>query len=140
MPTSGSASYSGLAGFANRPDFDKGDIIASADVSMTASFSATGGSVSGSMTNFLALDQNDETTEVEALRGSLAINEAAFTGNAFSTTISGQLTDSEGPFNVTGSMDARFVGDEGAAIGASMVLSDGDDDGTIFGALVAEKQ
>jgi len=137
MPTSGSATYIGFAGFADTPDAEVADLIGSADVSMTASFTATGGSVRGSMTNFLAL--NDETNQVEALQGSLSINEAAFTSNEFTTTVSGQLTDSDGTSNVSGTMTGGFLGDAGAAIGASMELDSGDGD-PIFGALIAEKQ
>lgn len=138
MPTSGTASYAGLAGFADVPDPDEADLIGSADVSMTATFTPSGGSVSGSMTNFLGL--NDDTNQVEALQGTLTIADQTIIGNGFVTTVSGTLTDPGGTLNVTGSMNGQFLGDEAAAIGATMILSDGEDDAPIYGRLIAEKQ
>jgi len=138
MPTSGTATYAGIAGFADVANFDEADVIGSADVSMTASFTATGGSVSGSMTNFLAL--NDETNQVEALQGSLTIADQTIIDNGFVTTVSGKLTSSEDTSDITGSMSGQFIGDQAAAIGATMTLRDGEDDAPIYGALIAEKQ
>lgn len=138
MPTSGTATYAGLAGFADTPNAEAADVYGTADVTMTANFTATGGSVSGSMTNFLG--KNDDNNQIEALQGSVTIADATFAGNTFSTTVSGTLTDPEGTLNITGSMEGGFLGDEGAAIGATMVLSDGEDDAPIYGALIAEKQ
>lgn len=138
MPTTGTASYAGLAGFADGPNFDEADVVATAEVAMTASFTPSGGSVSGSMSNFLAL--NSDTNEVEALQGSLTIADQTIIANGFVTTVSGTLTDPEGTLNVTGSMNGQFLGDEAAAIGATMTLSDGEDDAPIYGRLIAEKQ
>jgi hypothetical protein len=138
MPTSGTAEYAGFAAFAETESFEEEDVFAIADVSMTANFTATGGSISGSMTNFLSFPEDDG--EVESIGGSLAIANANFTGSTFSTTVSGTLTDPEGPVTFTGNMTGQFVGSSGAAIGASLEMLDTEDNYNFYGALIAEKK
>jgi hypothetical protein len=138
MPTSGTAEYVGFAAFAETEDFVEEDVFAIADVSMTANFSATGGSISGSITDFLNIPENDGA--VEALGGSLAIANATFTGNTFATTVSGTLTDPEGQVTLTGTMGGQFVGSSGAAIEASLEMLDTEDNYTFYGGLIAEKK
>ena len=138
MPVSGSATYTGVAVFAESPVIDiSDDVFGVGDVTMAASFNATGGSISGSISNIL--NANDDNGRIDALSGSLAIESAGFTGNTFSTTVSGRLTDSEGPVDIAGTMQGAFVGDGGAASAAFMELTDSDDDFTIYGGLIAEK-
>lgn len=47
MPVSGTADYSGVAGFSDVPDVSPENVFAVADVAMTASFTSTGGSING---------------------------------------------------------------------------------------------
>lgn len=137
MPPSGTASYTGFAAFAEIEDFEEEDVFAIADVSMTANFTATGGSISGSMTNFLAVPEDDGA--VESIGGSLAIANANFTGSDFQANFSGTLIDPEGEITVTGTMDGQFVGSAGAAIQASLLVTDTEDGHNFYGGLVAEK-
>ncbi|MDF1707302.1 MAG: hypothetical protein P1U72_04335 [Paracoccaceae bacterium] len=137
MPTSGTASYTGFAAFAETEDFEEEDVFAIADVSMTANFTATGGSISGSMTNFLAFPEDDGA--VESIGGSLAIANADFTGSTFSTTVSGTLTDPEGSVTFTGNMTGQFVGSAGGAIRAGLEMLDTEDNYGFYGGIIAEK-
>lgn len=138
MPVSGTADYSGVAGFSDVPDVSPENVFAVADVAMTASFTSTGGSINGSMTNFL--DNDFDTGQVTAVGGSLTISDGVITGNTFTASVSGALTAREDRIEVTGGMNGQFVGDDAAALRAQMEIVDSVADERFYGSLIAEKQ
>ncbi|MFU8863304.1 MAG: transferrin-binding protein-like solute binding protein [Rhodobacterales bacterium] len=137
MPTSGSASYSGLAGFSDVRNFDVEDVLATADVSMTANFTAGGGTVSGDISNFLAI--NEDNTQIEAYSGSLQISGGTIIGSNLVANVGGTLVDPEGAFSVTGNMQGEFLGAGAEALRAEMELLDTEDNEQFYGLLIAER-
>lgn len=138
MPVSGTADYSGVAGFSDVPDVSPENIFAVADVAMTASFSATGGSINGSMTNFV--DSDFDTGQVRAFGGSLGISDGVITGNTFTASVSGTLTARNDRVEISGGMNGEFVGDDAAALRAGIDIVDSVENERFYGALIAEKQ
>lgn len=138
MPVSGTANYFGVAGFSDVPDVSPENIFTVADVAITASFNATGGSINGSMTNFL--DSDPDNGQVQAIGGSLGISDGVITGNSFTASVSGTLTAGNDKVEISGGMNGEFVGDNAAALRAGIDIVDSVANERFYGALIAEKQ
>lgn len=137
MPTSGTAQYRGVAGFSDVKDFDQADIFVTSDVAMTASFTASGGTISGELSNFIVKD--DENTFIP-ISGSLAMASAGISGATFSSTVSGTLVGEGETVPVTGQVNGQFRGTDAAGIGAEIALFDAAANETLYGAGVLERQ
>lgn len=126
MPTAGTASYSGVAGF-GASIYDEVEVLSEA--SLTANFGSS--SISGNLTNF----RDYENT---AIPGSVAIQSGVIRGNQFSANLNGSVTTDGGAQAVNGTLDGGFAG-------ASANLVAGVIEGTVggervVGVLGAEKK
>jgi hypothetical protein len=137
MPTSGTAQYRGVAGFSDVQDFEQADVFVTSDIAMTANFTASGGTISGELSNFIAKD--DESTFIP-ISGTLAIASADISGATFSSTVSGTLVGEGETVPVTGQVDGQFVGADAAGIGAEIELFDATANETLYGIGVLERQ
>lgn len=111
MPTSGSASYSGVAGFAEGRNAGTDDVVIMSELSMEADFAS--GEVTGEMGNF----RDDENN---ALSGSMEIQNGEISGNELSGNVDGEVTYGGTVGTVDLDMRGEFSGEEGSLLGGSM--------------------
>lgn len=137
MPTTGTAEYRGIAVLSDDGRFNQADIDMTADLKMTANFAPGGGTINGSLSNFLY--EEDDNFFIP-LRGSLTIADAAITNTTFSSTISGTLVEGGDRERISGTINGQFRGNEGAMIGADITLRELDDNDVYVGRATATKQ
>ena len=104
MPTTGTATYSGIAGFA--PSIND-EIQVLSEASLTANFGAS--TIAGSLTNF----RDYENT---AIPGTVSIQSGVISGNQFGADLTGSLTVDGAAAPVNGTIDGGFVGASGSLI------------------------
>lgn len=112
MPTSGAASYTGMAAF----EFDpSGASLDSADVAARLTLQAdfSDQTIGGQLTDFLDSQDVRYSGAVNVLNG-------VITGNEFAANVDGALTRPSGSTVVTGQLVGAFVGN-GAAASAGLV-------------------
>ncbi|MFC0281383.1 transferrin-binding protein-like solute binding protein [Falsigemmobacter intermedius] len=98
MPSAGSATYSGIAGFAPSI-YDEVEVLSEA--SLTANFASS--TIAGNLTNF----RDYQNT---AIPGSVNIHSGVISGNEFGADLTGSLTVDGRASAVDGSMAGAFVG------------------------------
>lgn len=127
MPTTGSAAYVGIAQYSrgNLPGDPAARVDMTSHVHLTVNFAAPlTGSVSGSLTNFVAVDA--ATGAVTALSGSVALASDAthgLSGTGISVTGSGTLQDAAGPQPaVSAELSGGFLGSDAGWITGTMAV------------------
>lgn len=128
MPSSGSATYRGIAAYSDTPNaefiLENGEIVS--QVELNADFSS--GAVDGKLTNFRWYD-NDR------IAGSVDIRNGSIEGNELYADLSGSLTYGDGAEDVRGDLAGIFAGqDAGAVVGAMEGRIGSEDFYAIFGA------
>ena len=105
MPTSGSATYNGVAAYGQTQDFDQ--ILENPETMSTVTLQANfaSDSVSGQLGNFRDYENN-------ALAGSVSLNNGSIAGNSISADLSGNVDS----IPVAGALQAGFVGPDAEAV------------------------
>jgi hypothetical protein len=123
MPKSGTAAYTGIAGFSTSSidaDITTRNPEMVATVNMNANFSTN--RISGTFTDFVSSNNAN-------LPGSATINNGTISGNQFSGDFTGSLSGPTGSQNLTGNLLAGFVGNSANAA-----------NGEIFGTVTGTRQ
>lgn len=125
MPTTGSASYTGIAAFA--PTFYD-DIDTLAEARLNANFANS--TITGDLTNFRDYENN-------VLAGSVAIQNGVISENQFSADLRGNLSSGGTSVHLDAEMEGGFLGPNADMMVAAIEGTAGN--GYFAGALVAEK-
>lgn len=130
MPTSGSATYSGSGYIAADYGADS-NVMFLGDSEMTATFTATGGSVVGRMDNFSGLELTDaqrtqlENGDVDAsvllaaaksASGEIGFTNGTIAGSGFVTDADGTVSMEGSDYGVSGNVQGQFHGDQAASM------------------------
>lgn len=132
MPTTGTATYDGVAAFSRSELMETTDMLSAATVN--ANFGDS--TISGQLSNFRVYDGT-------AIDGTVAIQNGAISGTDFIADLSGQLSDDGEAILVDGAMIGGFGGPNAemlAAIAAGETYTDAEGYLPIYGALIAEAQ
>lgn len=135
MPTSGSATYTGLAAFGvgNAFEFDDDDATVGAEARISANFGR--GVVSGELTNFQA---NDGT----AISGHADITDGVIVDNVFAADVAGNISSAVQSGRLEGDLMGGFLGADAQAAGGifEVDLIEGNGASTTYGgAMIVEK-
>lgn len=129
MPTSGSATYTGDTALAG--DFGATNYVMLGETTLNAAFSATGGTVTGTMSNFSGVTLTDAQVEqynngtlnaFEAARaanvvdGTVAVTDGVIAGTGFEATTTGDLKMAGSTYAITGEIEGTFRGDGATAV------------------------
>jgi hypothetical protein len=126
MPTTGTATYSGVAGFGAETS-EQVEVMSQA--SLAANFATS--SISGNLTNFRDYENN-------SIPGSVAIQNTSINGNQFTAPMNGSLTVNGAPSAVNGTMVGAFGGANANSIAGIIEGTVGSQQ--MYGLLGAEKQ
>jgi hypothetical protein len=139
MPTTGSATYEGVAAYSSvEPDSEEA-LIANpeylSNVRLTATFTDDGGSIDGDLSDFI-------TAENEVVDGGVHVTNGTISGTNFSADLSGNLALGGTTGVVDGGMSGSFFGDDAEAVHGYMggTITDSTDDSSyspfyaVFGA------
>jgi hypothetical protein len=136
MPQTGSATFNGVAGFAEDASSEEPD--AAARVEFTADFESQ--TVSGSFYDFTTMAE-----DMPAVAGTVNIENGTFVddgGNqGFKADLNGQLTVEDQSATLVGNTEGNFANQATLVVGeaeATLTLDDSGDSTTIFGAYAAD--
>lgn len=134
IPTSDTASYSGVVGFSNdSPAQNVAEYDMMSDLSINADFAS--GEISGTFDNF-------NTRDDVALNGSLTLTEGQVAGTGFTANAIGAFTDGTNAEIWDLEVVADFVGAGGAGIVGTAngtISNGGSDTSDVFGDLIAQQ-
>jgi hypothetical protein len=135
MPTSGSATYTGLAGFGpgDVMYLDEDDITVASEARLQADFGR--GVLSGELTNFQAYDGT-------AISGSADITDGVIIDNQFAANVSGNVSSNILSGRLDGDLVGGFLGDDAQGAGGLMDIDVIEANGgrtTFGGALLVER-
>lgn len=130
MPTEGTATYKGYAGYSDNPDAENADYMS--NVTLNANFADA--TIDGSLTNFR--DANNRK-----LAGSVDVTDGTIVDNEFSANLSGTLSQDDESGIVSGDMYGAFLGEGAEAVVGAMSggINIGDADFPLYGVFIAEK-
>ncbi len=132
MPTSGSAVYEGNAVLGADVGSNR-NVAFVGDAELTASFTAAGGTVVGTLSDFSGLeltdtqvtrfengtlDPNEFIAAASNARGTVAVNSVSAAGTTFVSSTSGTLRMNSRDYAVSGNLDGQFKGDNADSIKA----------------------
>ena len=134
MPTSGTATYNGVAAFSDVPDaaYIAENAEAIAALRLEANFEDS--TIGGEMDNFVDYD-NDRA------QGSVQITNGTISGNTFGADLDGDLTVDGDTATVSGNMEGAFVGADASAVAGALQADLSDSGGlgmTLYGVFGAE--
>jgi hypothetical protein len=135
MPTSGTATYNGVAAFSDVPDAEYIAENAEAVAALRLEANFGNNTISGKMDNFVDYDN-------ERADGSVQITNGSISGNTFNANLNGSLTVDGDTASVTGDMAGGFVGANANAVAGVLQadLSAGGQTGaTLYGIFGAER-
>jgi len=110
MPTEGTATYTGVAGFLFGAETVDADALAKTASTLTVNANFTNGGMSGSMTDFYYYDGS-------SVPGSLTITGGPLTGNTFTRPVTGNLFVDGDLRPIAGTVEGFFAGNDAKAVG-----------------------
>lgn len=131
MPTSGTASYQGVAKHFHRPDpagTNRGQVTMFSPVVMVADLDS--GQLEGAMGDF----RREDGRTVDGL---VRIQKGTIDGGTIAADVSGSMTIDGSRRNITGSLEGQFMGPEAA--GMSGTYNASSNDGVLWGRIVTER-
>lgn len=131
MPSSGTASYEGVARHVHRPDpagSSKGQVTMFSPVVMVADLES--GELEGVMGDF----RREDARSVDGL---VRIENGTIAGGNIVADVSGRMTVDGSRRDIAGSLDGQFVGPDAAGMSGTYIASS--NDGALWGTIGAER-